>query len=61
MDQPIDLPIADMVIGDSFFVPCIDDNEVKKEASKLAKQYAVDLRVEKVVYNGMYGVRIWRI
>jgi hypothetical protein len=61
MDQPIDLPIADMVIGDSFFVPCIDDNEVKKEAAKLAKQYAVDLRVEKVVYNGMYGVRIWRI
>jgi hypothetical protein len=61
MDQPIELPIADMVIGDSFFVPCLDDAEIKREATKLAKQFAVDLRVEKVVYNGMYGIRIWRI
>jgi hypothetical protein len=61
MDQPIELPIADMVIGDSFFVPCLDDAEIKREATKLAKEFAVDLRVEKVVYNGMYGIRIWRI
>jgi hypothetical protein len=61
MDQPIELPIADMVVGDSFFVPCIDDAEIKKRATKIANEYAVDLRVEKVVYHGMYGVRIWRI
>jgi len=50
-----------MEIGDSFFVPCIDEEEVKREAKKLAKEFNVNLRVERVVYNGLYGLRIWRI
>jgi len=50
-----------MEIGDSFFVPCIAEEEVKREAKKLAKEFNVNLRVERVVYNGLYGLRIWRI
>lgn len=50
-----------MEVGDSFFVPCIDEKEIKKEAAVLAKQFNFDLRVERVVYNGLYGLRIWRI
>ena len=61
MKQPIVLPIASMEIEDSFFVPCIDEEEVKREAKKLAKEFNVNLRVERVVYNGLYGLRIWRI
>lgn len=57
----VDLPIADMTVGDSFFVPCLDDSEIKKEATRLAEAYKFNLRVEKVAYKGMYGVRIWRI
>ena len=61
MKQPIILPIGSMEVGDSFFVPCIDEKEIKKEAAVLAKQFNFDLRVERVVYNGLYGLRIWRI
>lgn len=49
------------MVGDSFFVPCIDTQEVSIEAHKLARQHTFKLRVEKVVYNGLYGIRIWRI
>lgn len=61
MKQPVILPIGSMEVGDSFFVPCIDEKEIKKEAAVLAKQFNFDLRVERVVYNGLYGLRIWRI
>ena len=57
----VELPIADMTVGDSFFVPCLDDTEIKRELAKLAEAYKYNLRVEKVAYKGMYGLRIWRI
>lgn len=57
----VELPIADMTVGDSFFVPCLEDTEIKREATRLAEAYKVNLRIEKVAYKGMYGVRIWRI
>jgi|688.fasta_scaffold2000717_1 hypothetical protein len=61
MKQPIELPIASMDKGDSFFVPCIEYDEVRREATRLSKDFNYDLRIERVVYNGLYGVRIWRI
>jgi hypothetical protein len=61
MKQPVELPIACMVKGDSFFVPCIDYDEIHKEAAKIAKEFNFNLRIERVVYNGFYGARIWRI
>jgi hypothetical protein len=50
-----------MAVGDSFFVPCLDDAEIKKEVTRLAEAYKFALRIEKVAYKGMFGVRIWRI
>ena len=61
MKQPIELPIGSLAVGDSFFVPCIDTQEVSDEAHKIAKQYKFKLRIEKVVYEQLFGVRIWRI
>jgi hypothetical protein len=61
MKQPVELPISGMVVGDSFFVPCIDTKEISNEAHKLARQHAFKLRIEKVVYEQLFGVRIWRI
>lgn len=49
------------MVGDSFFVPCVDTQEVSIEAHKLARQHAFKLRIEKVVYEQLFGVRIWRI
>lgn len=61
MKQPVELPIASMYPADSFFVPCVDVEEVKKEAKRLAKELNYELQMEKVVHNGMYGLRIWRL
>ena len=61
MKQPVELPVASMVVGDSFFVPCIDDAEIRRSLAQLAEDYGVKLRIERVVYKGMYGLRVWRI
>lgn len=61
MKQPVELPVGSMVAGDSFFVPCIDEDQIKRELDKLATAFQFDLRVEKTVYNGMFGLRVWRI
>ena len=53
MNQPVDLPVADMVVGDSFFVPCIDPEALKLVCARLARDYGYDLRIEKVVHNGL--------
>ena len=61
MKQPVELPISSMVVGDSFFVPCVDQHEINAEAHRIARQYKFRLRIEKVVYEKLFGVRIWRI
>jgi hypothetical protein len=61
MKQPVELPVASMVVGDSFFVPCIDDVEIRRSLAQLAEDFKVKLRIERVVYKGMYGLRVWRI
>ena len=61
MKQPVDLPIGSMVVGDSFFVPCVDQHEITEEARIIARQHKFKLRIEKVIYGKLFGVRIWRI
>ena len=61
MKQPVELPIGNMVVGDSFFVPCIDTNEISTEAHKLAKEYNFKIKLEKVIYGQLFGLRVWRI
>ena len=61
MKQPIELPIGSMVVGDSFFAPCIDTQEVSIEAHKLAKAHNFKIKLEKVIYGQLFGLRVWRI
>jgi hypothetical protein len=61
MKQPVELPISSMVVGDSFFVPCIDTNEISTEAHKLAKAHNCKIKLEKVIYEQLFGLRVWRI
>lgn len=61
MKQPINLPVGAMDIGDSFFVPCIDDVEIRRELEDISNDFDYALRVERVIYRGMYGLRVWRI
>jgi hypothetical protein len=61
MKQPIELPIGAMDIGDSFFVPCIDDAEIRRELARISDDFDYALRVERVINRGMYGLRVWRI
>lgn len=61
MKQPVELPIGSMVVGDSFFVPCIDTDEITTEAHKLAKAYNFKIKLEKVIYGQLFGLRVWRI
>ena len=61
MKQPINLPGGGMDIGDSFFVPCVDDVEIRRELAQISDDFDYALRVERVVSRGMYGLRVWRI
>jgi hypothetical protein len=61
MKQPVELPVSSLVVGDSFFVPCVAQHEITSEAHRLARQYKFKLRIEEVVYEQLYGIRIWRI
>jgi hypothetical protein len=47
--------------GGSFFIPCLDPSEAKKEIA-LTTQRLRDNTVTKVVIeDGIRGVRVWRI
>ena len=61
MKQPTNLPVGAMDIGDSFFVPCVDDVEIRRELAQISDDFDYALRVERVVSRGMYGLRVWRI
>lgn len=61
MKQPVELPVGSMDVGDSFFVPCIDDAEIRRNLAQLTEDFDVKLRIERVLYRGMYGLRVWRI
>ena len=47
--------------GKTFFIPCLDTDSAKKEATRIFKrlQYSVEMRV--VIEDGVKGLRVWRI
>lgn len=51
---------ADMVVGASIFIPCIDTTKAKEQLKTVFKgkkwEYSMDIRVE----SGLLGVRVWR-
>lgn len=61
MKPPVNLPVGAMDIGDSFFVPCLDADEIIQELEILSNDFGFAIRVARVIHRGMFGVRVWRI
>ena len=47
--------------GASFFIPCINCNEAKKEVMIVTKRLKVDVLIKICIENGIRGLRVWRI
>lgn len=50
-----------MKSGESFFVPTLEPDAITKEVKKLAKKDGTKIRIKSVVYDNIYGVRVWKI
>ena len=49
-----------MVVGASFFVPCINTQQAVKELKRIAEEKEWSISVKSFIENGKLGVRIWR-
>tara|TARA_B100000131_G_scaffold302365_2_gene325437 strand:- start:457 stop:690 length:234 start_codon:yes stop_codon:yes gene_type:complete len=51
---------ADMIVGSSIFIPCVDTTTAKNQVKAVFKgkkwDYIMDIRAE----SGILGVRVWR-
>jgi len=47
--------------GYSFFVPCIDSSEAKKDIRAIAKRLKMEILMKVVIEDGIKGLRVWRI
>lgn len=64
MDLPNDpdffLPFSGMVVGDSFFIPCIRPAEKMFNIENAAKSEKVRVKCFIVRESGYLGIRVWR-
>jgi hypothetical protein len=51
---------ANMVIGASIFVPCLNTHKAKEQATKIAKSKRWQVIIKIVIENDKLGIRIWR-
>ena len=54
-------PFMQMKSGESFFVPTLEPDAITKEVKRLAKKDGAKIRIKSVVYDNIYGVRVWKI
>lgn len=47
--------------GTSFFIPCLDDVEAKKEIQSITKRLKYEIVMRTVIEDSVKGVRIWRV
>ena len=47
--------------GRTFFIPCLDLEEAKREVKLVAKRLRYSVEMKGVVENGVKGLRVWRI
>jgi len=47
--------------GTSFFVPCIDRQQMRRFILDEADRIRVLVRCKAVIENGVYGLRVWRL
>jgi|TARA_R110000822_G_scaffold9445_4_gene36622 hypothetical protein len=49
-----------MEVDMSVFVPCINSEEAKLQAEKVAKKQGWRVKTQPRIEDGIFGVRIWR-
>ena len=47
--------------GRTFFIPCLDLEEAKREVKLVAKRLSYSIEMKGVVENGIKGLRVWRL
>jgi len=47
--------------GRTFFIPCLDLEEAKREVKLVAKRLRYSVEMKGVVENGVKGLRVWRL
>ena len=52
--------IAEMHVGDSFFVPCVDCAPIRRQIQKSGEQQGVRLKTLFVIEGEIQGLRTWR-
>jgi hypothetical protein len=48
-------------VGTSFFIPCLDAAEAKKQVLRVTKRLGFAVRTRTVVEENIQGLRVWRI
>lgn len=46
--------------GHSFFVPCIDHRQARKDLSKITRRLKVSVITKVTIEDGIKGLRVWR-
>lgn len=47
--------------GWSFFIPCLDPNNAKKEVTETTNRFRYKVLTKVVIEEGVRGLRIWRL
>lgn len=50
-----------MVIGASFFVPCVNTESAIKQVKKITDSFKWDVECKVIIQDNKLGVRVWRI
>lgn len=53
--------LGGMAVGDSFFIPCLDYEQVRKEIRAIARSFDIQVEIEPRTEQYIKGVRTWRI
>jgi len=47
--------------GYSFFIPCLDTTEAKKEILRVTKRLKIEVFIKISIEEGIKGLRVWKI
>jgi hypothetical protein len=47
--------------GRTFFIPCLDLEDAKKQVARVAKRLRYSVEMKGVIENGVQGLRVWRL
>lgn len=53
--------LGGMAVGDSFFIPCLDCTQVRKEIRAIARAFGIEVEIEQRTEQYIKGVRTWRV